>query len=489
MTLEEANEIAVIFELQFAEDDILEMIPIEIVEGYYNEDDERFVDINLYTYSHVIKGEDGRAYAFRASKEDLMEEYKDKSLEEIKKDYFNSFLNNRYCLGTNKDGDLTMLVFKGENTTPNLVFVKDSAELLMLFINDSSLKELFLLSNDENEENEKVNINPHYLYNEIKKTVIGQDDAIKNIVTTIWKNIESNHASNMLLIGPSGVGKTEIFRCLSKILNVPLLMSTATGRSQAGYVGTGTEEILTSLLSITNGDVEKAEHAIVFIDEFDKIAYKTSESGKISTEGVQREFLKIIEDGNFTVEYKKDGNSVEKTINTSNITFVGAGAFEGLLKVNKKKQIGFDNDIYDKEIDKSNINGDDLIKYGLIKELVGRITAGGIIRLNDLSLEDMKNIIKSSLKSEYLFYKEFFSKKEILLKVINEEEVIEQIAKKALASNVGARAIEAIVIKMFNEILFEISNPEYNYNYLEITPETVNNSKKYILKKKEKEQN
>lgn len=490
------EELAIIFIADIDEEGFVEEIPLEVVEGYYNEEDERFIDTNFYSYAHLTNLQEGKAFACRLNINELLINYPDKSLNEIKNIVLEKYSNKRYEIGYFQDEPviLTTNIETGErtilmdvNTIENLMFLYDDQELedmMMLFEEEDNKSVSESSSKREEVKNKKTEINPHKLYKEIKKTVKGQDEAIKKIVTTIWKNYSGyDKSNNMIVVGSSGVGKTEIFRQIAKILDIPLLIVSVAGMSQAGYKGTGTDEILSNLLTLTKGNVEKAEKAIVMLDEFDKLAYTGGDSGRISTMGVQNELLKIVEDGTFVVEVYENGFPVKKMIDTSGITFVGVGAFIDCLTVRKSGQLGFGNDIQSKEVAKEVITPEDLV--GIKPELVGRMGMGGIIKLNDLDLEVMKDIIKNSSKSTYYSNVKFIEKQIPKFTRINEEEIIEAIAKKTLENKnkTGARGLSSIIENIFSELMFDIGDLEEHYNELVITKEIVNNPKKYVLKK------
>lgn len=497
------EELAVIFEVEIDNDGFEEEIPVDIVEGYYNEDDQRFVDTKLYTYSHLTKLEEGKAFALRYNISELLTKFPDKSLNEIKHILFDKYKKNSYSIEYFKE-EPVIVMFDAETGKRSVLLDKDTAESLMFLYNDKELEDMMLSLETKDEEASKTTkvekeivsqtettknkeLNPHKLYKEIRKTVKGQDEAIKKIVTVIWENYSNDNksANNMIVLGSSGVGKTEIFRQLSKILDIPLFIFGSAGMSQAGYKGTGTDEILSNLIAFTKGDVEKAERAIVILDEFDKIAYKGVESGSVSTDGVQNELLKIVEDGTFVVKIYEHGLPVSKTINTSHITFVGVGAFTEILNIKKEKSLGFGSNLTTKEIAKDKIKPEELIKFGIKKELVGRMSEGGIIKLNDIDLNTIKEIITNSSNSPYLHKIRVIEK--IIPKFIrnNEEEIIEEIAKTVINNkdNLGVREVYNIIGTMFSNILFDISDPDENYQELEISKETVNDPKRYILRK------
>ena len=489
----EANELVIVFEPITDEDGVINFLPIEVVEGHYDEDCDRFIDTYLYSYPHLTKCERSKGYAYRDTISNLMVKYPDKSLNEIKEILIEEHSGYNYFLGIYNDA---VFIIKNDGAAGKNVFIldQDTKENIIYLYEDEELSEMMLEELEKKgyniegenvdlveEKDEKITVNPHLLYKQIKETVKGQDQAIKEIVTAIWENTNSDHSNNIILVGASGTGKTEILRQLSQKLDIPLLITSVTGMSQAGYVGTGTDEILKNLLTLTKGDVEKAEHAIVVLDEIDKVAFMGAESGKISTDGVQNELLKIVEDGTFYIDIDDDGYKTRKKIETGNITFIGVGAFNGMLVERTEKKMGFGNDITSREIPKEKVLPEDLIKYGLKPELVGRM--GKIIKLNDLDLITMKDIIKNSKKSAYTTKTKFINSKGVTISPELEEEIIEEIAKIAISKKIGARSIAGIVNEMFSDILFDISDPEEKYTELEITKETVTNPKKYTLRK------
>lgn len=494
------EEVALIFENDINEEGYIAEYPVDVVEGYYNEEDERFVDTNLYTYSHVTRCEDGKAFACRIRINDLILEYPDKSLNEIKQLIFNEYSKYSYCHGFYED-EPVILMINLETGEKTLLMDVDTRENLMCLCGEDEIDDLMLNFQENKDEiieecitnNEKnidsmselkSKLNPHNLYKEVRKTVKGQDEAIKKIVTIIWKNYSnSEKANNIIVLGSSGVGKTEIFRQISKKLDIPLLIVSVAGMSQAGYKGIGTDEILSNLLTLTKGDVKKAERSIVMLDEFDKIAYTGSESGSVSTSGVQNELLKIVEDGKFAVEITENGFPTKKILDTSHITFVGVGAFMNSLTVKKSGQLGFGNDISPKEVAKEKILPEDLINAGIKPELVGRM--GEIIKLNDLNLDIMKDIIKNSDKSTYYSNIKFVESIISKFTRIDEENIIEAIARKTLDSKnkTGARGLVNIIESIFSELMFDISDPDEKYSELVIDESIVSDPKKYILKK------
>lgn len=500
----EVEDLAVIFEPVVDNEGTRTYYPVEVVEGYLDEPSEKFIDENLYSYDHFMDFQEGRSYALRTN---LLETYKnnpDKSLNEIKEAILENLRKYKYTTGLYEEQVLLIRkLIDSDNNKISIVFDQDSIDKCMFLFGDiEDIKEFEEQMNRElnediennsqdekdkkddkhsennNSSNTEIKISPRKLYKEIRKTVIGQDDAIKQIVTTIWENFYGDTTNNMIILGPSGSGKTEIIRQVSKLLNIPLLLTSVTGMSQAGYVGRGTDEILKDLLTLTKGDISKAEHAIVVLDEFDKIATRGNK-GDISTNGVQNELLKIVEDGTFGIDYNHGSRMI---LNTEHITFIGVGACTDILTKKINKQAGFTSDIKDKVITTGKINSDDLVeKLGLKAELVGRM--GKIIRLNDLDIDTLKKIVTDSKKSAYNDKVNLIKKSNIKYTEENHDEIIEAIAKIAKDKKIGARAISSIVNEMFSDIMFNLSDEEESYNELTISKDTVTNPKKYILKK------
>ena len=275
-------------------------------------------------------------------------------------------------------------------------------------------------------------------------------------MTSLWTTIKFNNLAkkNMFVVGPSGVGKTAIFRKLQKILDIPLTIFSVPGLSQAGYEGRSTDEILKQIYFDCDEDEEKTKQAIVILDEIDKIAYSNGKDGTVSTSGVQNELLKMVEGVKRNVELTEYGDYFD--IDTSKIIFIGIGAFSELYEP-KKGCIGFDNTI--KEQQKTKIDAEKIMKYGLKKEFVGRFPI--IVELNEMDKEILKDIIINSDESELKNTVDALKKLGVTIK--NIEDVIDLIAEDALTKEIGARGLITTINNIFSEIFYVIANNPNKY--------------------------
>ena len=316
---------------------------------------------------------------------------------------------------------------------------------------------------------------PHKIKASLDEYVVGQEHAKKVISVAVYnhyKRVFTNtmdeieiDKSNMLMIGPTGCGKTYLVKTLARLLDVPLAIADATSLTEAGYIGDDIESVISKLLAAADNDVEMAERGIVFIDEIDKIAKKKNTNQRdVSGESVQQGMLKLLEGSEVEVPVgatSKNAMVPMTTVNTKNILFICGGAFPGLEEIikerlNKQAAIGFQSDLkdkYDKDPDLlSRVTLEDIRKFGMIPEFIGRLPV--VFALQSLSKEMLVKILKEPKNAILKQYQKLLELDEVKLDF--EDGALEAIAEKAMERKTGARALRAIIEEFMLDIMYEI---------------------------------
>ena len=332
---------------------------------------------------------------------------------------------------------------------------------------------------------------PHKIKASLDEYVVGQEHAkkvisvavynhYKRVATGTMDNIEIEK-SNMLMIGPTGCGKTYLVKTLARLLDVPLAIADATSLTEAGYIGDDIESVVSKLLAAADNDVEKAERGIIFIDEIDKIAKKKNTNTRdVSGESVQQGMLKLLEGAEIEVPVGANSKNAMvplATVNTRNILFICGGAFPDLEEVIKERlrrsaSIGFNSELRDKYDKDKNIlekvTVEDIRKFGMIPEFIGRLPV--VFTLQGLTRDMMVKVLKEPKNAILKQYQKLLELDEVKLEFA--EEALEAIADKAMERDTGARALRSIIEEFMLDIMYEIPKDD-NIGRVTITKEYI----------------
>ncbi len=347
----------------------------------------------------------------------------------------------------------------------------------------------------ENQPEKKLDIKsipaPHKIKASLDEYVVGQEHAKKVISVAVYnhyKRIATGttddieiEKSNMLMLGPTGCGKTYLVKTLARLLDVPLAIADATSLTEAGYIGDDIESVISRLLAAADNDVDRAEQGIVFIDEIDKIAKKKNANQRdVSGEAVQQGMLKLLEGSEVEVPVgaaSKNAMVPMTTVNTKNILFICGGAFPGLEEIikerlNRQASIGFCSDLKDKYDNDPNllsrVTVDDLRNFGMIPEFIGRLPI--IFSLQALTKEMLVRILKEPRNAIIRQYQKLLALDEVQLEM--DDGALEAIAEQALEKKTGARALRAIIEEFMLDIMYEIPKDD-NIGSVRITREYI----------------
>ena len=348
------------------------------------------------------------------------------------------------------------------------------------------------MSNDDAEEAQ--NLKPKDIYSHLEEFVIGQDHAKKTIAVAAYNHFKRIHSdsaskkSNILMLGPTGVGKTYIVTLLSKLLDLPFVITDANSVTQAGYVGGDVEDILENLYLKADKDLDKAQKGIVLIDEIDKIASKTTESGRdVSGRGVQEALLKIIEGGEFKVEVGSGQMKETVLFNTDNVLFIVSGAFPEIEQIVGGRSMKSDKDFFGGKSQSekmsrldayTQVTNMDLERFGLIPEFLGRLPVRTV--LCPLTEANLVSIMKDTKDSVVDYYKSSLAEDGVKLNIT--PGALTAIARSAIFNGTGARGLQTVFEEVLLDIMFDAPSMKKDQKF-SITKDMVEGKLKKTKKK------
>lgn len=484
------NEFAIILNRVKSDYDMVEQfVPVRVVEGYYCEEEECFIDADQNVYSHIASlSTIGNVFLGRTSIIDVLNKNKDLPLVKVKEKLLTDLSKYEFFKNIDETSEEYCHIKTRDKETGKIYLFsdKDSEIYYKMYDELHHEKNNFQAAEKTETNNAKVeretekSITPDEIIKLVKRTIKGQDEAIETIVTLLWVkfNLPMINKINMLVLGPSGVGKTAIFKKIKEVLNIPLSIYSVTGTSQAGYKGHDIEEMLVQLYYDAGMDLAKAENGIVVIDEFDKLS-ENRENGEIGTTAIQNELLKLIEGCERTIPLD---NHSSINMDTSNIIFVGCGAFSDLFesKMENRKVIGFNSNTTEDKTNNVKIDTEIIVeKGGIIRELAGRLPV--IIQLNDLNNNKvvLKDILLNSDESG--LYQIIESLHSIGIEIENINSVVDNLVDNAIKKHIGARGLISSSMTMFLKIFKEIGNNPGKYDKLVVGNNIMNDADDYQL--------
>lgn len=481
-------ETAVLFSTCYMDDEeeVIVMQPYRILVGESDEKRLKFYDQFsqqvYYNCDYAVQNYFESSFYYVRDLESLQKEYKETDLIKLSKLYMEDIRKQVYYFDSKTQGLLKC-------ATPQEFYEETGMAVDNNYIKDDDKKFEDKEKKDFTQSDYDSDIpNIKDVYKKITSCVLCQDKQIKKLLTAIYKNIyfnDDNLKSNILIYGPTGVGKTAILTQISKLLHVPMVIEDSNRYTMNGYKGSDVEDALVNLFYAADGDIELAQHGILVFDEIDKKAANGDVSAA-TTEGTLNSMLKIAEGTKFNLELGP-GSSIE--FDTSHLTVIFSGAFSKMKSKlePETKPIGFNSPLPKKQVGggTTQYTAEDFVKYGFNPEFIGRINC--FIGLNSLGLDDIKNILVNSEMSPLKSYRTIFNQLGIDLNA--QTRLIDLIAEKAYKMNTGARGLKAIVNDIFENILFDFFSEEDVIKKIELLPEVLeDNSKGYQLVKTQRKE-